>query len=53
MSKNYWSLTEAIYNCLLDEERNLAFRQAIEAAVRPGDVVADLGGERNSHSFRG
>jgi predicted RNA methylase len=44
MGKEYWSMTEGSYNCLLDHERNLAFRSALRAAVRPGDVVVDCGG---------
>ena len=36
-----WSDVEYVYRCLADTERTLAFRTAIEAAVRPGDTVLD------------
>jgi Predicted RNA methylase len=38
-----WSDTEYVYRCLADRERTLAFKAAIEKAVKPGDVVLDLG----------
>lgn len=38
-----WSDTEYVYRCLADERRTLAFKAAIEAAVRPGHVVLDVG----------
>lgn len=38
-----WSDVEYVYRCLADVERTEAFREAIEAAVKPGDVVLDLG----------
>jgi predicted RNA methylase len=38
-----WSDTEYVYRCLADEQRTLAFKAAIEAAVKPGDVVLDVG----------
>lgn len=31
------------YQCLIDSKRAFAFRQAIQKAIRPGDVVVDLG----------
>jgi predicted RNA methylase len=41
--KQYWSLTEGVFNCLLDRRRTLAFRRAIMNTVSPDDVVVDLG----------
>jgi predicted RNA methylase len=38
-----WSNTDYPYLCLVDRERTLAFREAIEASVRPGDVVVEVG----------
>jgi predicted RNA methylase len=38
-----WSNTDYPYLCLVDRKRTLAFRAAIEAAVRPGDVVVEVG----------
>jgi predicted RNA methylase len=38
-----WSDVEYVYRCLADEPRTEAYRAAIEAAVKPGDVVLDLG----------
>lgn len=38
-----WSNTDYPYLCLVDRERTLGFRTAIEAAVRPGDVVVEVG----------
>jgi predicted RNA methylase len=38
-----WSDTEYVYRCLADRERTLAFKAAIEKAVKPGSVVLDLG----------
>jgi predicted RNA methylase len=38
-----WSDVEYVYRCLADTERTGAFKTAIEAAVKPGDIVLDLG----------
>lgn len=38
-----WSNTDYPYLCLVDRRRTLAFREAIEASVRPGDVVVEVG----------
>jgi predicted RNA methylase len=42
-SMKVWSDTEYVYRCLADRERTLAFKAAIEKAVKPGNVVLDLG----------
>lgn len=41
--KQYWSITEGVFNCLTDRQRTNAFRRAIRNSVRQGDVVVDLG----------
>lgn len=41
--KEYWSMTEGVFCCLIDEERTSAFKSAIEKTVRPGDIVVDAG----------
>ncbi len=41
--KTYWSITEGVFNCLIDEDRTEAFGNAIRNAVRKGDVVVDMG----------
>jgi hypothetical protein len=38
-----WSNTDYPYLCLVDRKRTLAFKAAIEASVRPGDVVVEVG----------
>lgn len=39
----YWSMTEGVFNCLIDDVRTRAFRKAIQKTVKKGDVVVDLG----------
>lgn len=36
-------MTEGVFNCLIDKERTLAFKSAIQNAVKTGDVVVDMG----------
>lgn len=36
-------MTEGTFNCLIDEERSMAFAKAIAATVRPDDLVVDMG----------
>ena len=38
-----WSDVEYVYRCLADVQRTSAFEAAIASAVKPGDVVLDLG----------
>lgn len=42
-TKEYWSLTEGVFNCLFDQERTEAFQSAIQKTVASGDVVVDMG----------
>lgn len=39
----YWSMTEGVFNCLIDEKRTKAFAKAIKRTVQKGDVVVDMG----------
>jgi predicted RNA methylase len=38
-----WSKTDFPFQCLLDKVRTTTFQRAIEASVRAGDVVVDVG----------
>lgn len=38
-----WSNTDYPYACLKDSKRTLAFKEAIDRSVNPGDVVVDIG----------
>ncbi len=40
---DYWSTSDFPYECLVDRRRTEMLRTAVEAAVRPGDVVVDAG----------
>lgn len=42
-TKEYWSMTEGVFNCLIDKPRTEAFKKAIENTVKTGDVVVDMG----------
>lgn len=42
-SSPYWSMTEGVFNCLIDSKRTSAFARAIKKTVVPGDVVVDMG----------
>src|SRR3989338_766454 len=42
-TREYWSGSDIVFNCLVDKKRVLALRNAIKKIVRKGDVVADLG----------
>ena len=33
-TKEYWSMTEGVFNCLIDEERTNAFEKAILNTVK-------------------
>lgn len=41
--EQYWSMTEGVFNCLIDQKRSLAFKKAIKNTVKEGDVVVDMG----------
>lgn len=42
-TKEYWSMTEGVFNCLIDEKRTIAFRKAIKNTIKSGDVIVDMG----------
>lgn len=39
----YWSMTEGVFNCLIDHKRTKAFAKAIKKTVAKGDIVVDMG----------
>lgn len=41
--RQYWSMTEAAFHCLIDQARTRAFEKAIRATVQNGDVAVDAG----------
>ncbi|MDO9231008.1 MAG: 50S ribosomal protein L11 methyltransferase [bacterium] len=42
-TKEYWSMTEGVFNCLIDKKRTLAFGKAIRNTIKDGDIVVDMG----------
>ena len=42
-AKEYWSMTEGVFNCLIDQKRTEAFKKAIKNTVKEGDIVVDMG----------
>lgn len=42
-SQPYFSMTDGVFDCLMDEERTQAFAKAIAATVQRDDVVVDMG----------
>jgi predicted RNA methylase len=43
VQENYWGGSDMMYQCLIDENRVQAFKEAIFASVKPNDIVVDLG----------
>ena len=41
--KGYWSMTEGVFNCLIDTKRTVAFEKAIRNTIKKGDTVVDMG----------
>jgi predicted RNA methylase len=46
-----WSNTDFPYQCLLDFKRTTTFQAAIQAVVKPGDIVVDAGAGSGILSF--
>jgi predicted RNA methylase len=42
-SQPYFSMTDGVFDCLMDAERTQAFAKAIAATVQRDDVVVDMG----------
>lgn len=43
IDNQYWSMTEGVFNCLIDSVRTKAFAKAISRTVSKGDIVVDMG----------
>lgn len=43
MDDKYWSSSDIVFCCLVDEKRTLSFRNTIKKIVKRGDIVVDLG----------
>lgn len=42
-AREYWSITEQTFYCLIDRKRTIAFKKAIKNTIKKGDIVADMG----------